>query len=107
MEDTTVSILLRELTVMNGHLEQIAEALGRIADQDQPPTLRTSMTEDQRQTISGMVNHLERIADALARVTDQDQDQQPTRSMTDEQRQAITERMRQYWASRREARRGD
>ena len=77
--------------MMNGHLEQIAGALDRIADQDQTPTLRTRpMTEEQRQTISGMVGHLERIAGALDRITDQDQT--PTRLMTEKQRQAITER---------------
>ncbi|MCY4637902.1 MAG: hypothetical protein OXG04_25980 [Acidobacteria bacterium] len=87
--------------MMNGHLEQIAGALDRIADQDQPPPLRTPpMTEEQRQTISGMAGHLERIASALDRFTSQDQP--PPRPMTEEQRKAIAERMRQYWASRRE-----
>ena len=100
MDDTTAAALLRELTMMNGHLEQIAGALDRIADQYQPPPLRPRpMTEEQRQTISGMVGQLERIA-STDRITGQEQS--PSRPMTEEQREAITARMRQYWASRRE-----
>ena len=58
------------------------------------------MTEEQRKAISGMVGHLERIASVLDRLTGQDQP--PPRTMTEEQRKAISERMRRYWASRRE-----
>ena len=101
MDDTTAAALLHELTMMNGHLEQIAGALDRIADQDQPPPLRTRpITEEQRKAISGMVGYLERIASALDRITGQDQP--PLRPITEEQRKAISERMRRYWASRRE-----
>ena len=101
MDDTTAAALLRELTMMNGHLEQIAGALDRIADQDQPPPLRTRpVTEEQRKAITEMVGHLERIASAVDRIAGQDQP--PTRPMTEEQRKAISERMRRYWASRRE-----
>ena len=44
--------------------------------------------------------HLEQVAGALDRITGQDQP--PPQTMTEEQRKAITERMRRYWASRRE-----